>query len=197
MRELTTSANLVDGGSFDDQGPVAVLSRRELDAVLEVGEPAQLWLELGRDDSDDTRLLSLDLATTDIEAMLGRSSGDDVYLALDGDALWAIFEDPEVEAHGLRGAVAIAVVAGAIAAPAGLAANPQVSTAASPQASAAATPQLAAATTPQVSTAAASAQVSSPAAKAQVAKAAASAQMSKSLVVKAGGVRLLDRTLAR
>jgi hypothetical protein len=210
MRELTTAANLVDSGSFDDESPVAVLSRSELDAVQEVGGPAQLWLELGRD--DDTTLLSLDLSATDIEAMLERSAGDEVYLAFDGDALYALFDDPEVEAHGLRGALAIAVVAGAIAAPAGLAATPQISAAANPQISAAATPQLSAATTPQVSTAATSAQVSNPAAKAQVAKAqvaktqvakaqvakaATSAQISKSLVVKASGIRLLNKQLAR
>ena len=127
MEDLRTTANLLE--VFENGNPVAILSRRELDSMFKRGEPAQLWLELGREDDDDVRLVSVDLSTTDIAQMLERSTGDDVLLALDGSALHGLFDDAEVEAHGFRGALAIAVVAGAIAAPAGMAANPLVSTA--------------------------------------------------------------------
>ena len=127
MEDLRTSANLIE--AFENGNPVAVLPRRDLDEMFESGEPAQLWLELGREEDDDVRLLSVDLSTADIEQMLERSTGEDVLLALDGSALQGLFDDAEVEAHGLRSALAVAVVAGAIAAPAATAANPLVSTA--------------------------------------------------------------------
>jgi hypothetical protein len=215
MEDLRTTANLIE--AFDNGNPVAVLPRRELDEMFETGEPAQLWLELGREEDDDVRLLAVDLSTADIEQMLERSSGDDVLLALDGSALHGLFDDAEVEAHGLRGALAIAVVAGAIAAPAATAANPLASTssghlpakshlqAAKPQAAQAAAnlaannPASRAQTVkPQVSQAASRALAAKPAtAKAQISKPQLSkaqiskAQLSKTLVIKATSLRLL------
>jgi hypothetical protein len=215
MEDLRTTANLIE--AFENGNPVAVLSRGELDDIFETGEPAQLWLELGREEDDDVRLLAVDLSTADIAQMLERSTGEDVMLALDGSALNGLFDDAEVEAHGLRGALAVAVVAGAIAAPAATAANPLVSTAsghlpakshlqaAKPQAAQAAT-NLAAnnpasraqAAKPQVSKAASRALAAKPAAakaqisKTQVSKAAAKAQISKTLVVKASSLRSLS-----
>jgi len=208
MHEVTTAANLIEG-ILNGGSPVAVFPRREIAAALETGEQAQLWLELGREEDDDIRLLSLDVTPADLEKMLDRSNGDDILLALDGYALHGLFDDPDVEAHGLRGSLAVAVVAGAIAAPAGLAAPPQTS-AAKPQVSTLAAQA-------QVSTTAASmaqsrplaakpadkALVSKPASKAQVSRAQVSraqvarAQLSKSLVVKASGLRLLKRTVSR
>ncbi len=222
MQELRTKANLID--AFENGNPVAVLPRRELDSMLSAGEWAQLWLEIGREDAEDIRLVSVDLTTSDLEEILGRSTGDDVVLALDGYALHGLFDDAEVEAHGFRGALAVAVVAGAIAAPAGNAANlvsaasnPLISTAAakaqvstassraqavSPAARAQASKMLV--SKPQTSKAQTSraqvskAQVSkAQASKAQVSKAAAKAQISKTLIVKASGLRLLNHTLAR
>ena len=219
MEDLRTSANLIE--AFENGNPVAVLPRRELDEMFEAGEPAQLWLELGRDEDDDIRLLSVDLSTSDIEQMLERSTGDDVLLALDGSALHGLFDDAEVEAHGLRGALAIAVVAGAIAAPAATAASPLVSTASAHGAAAAhlqaakpaaaklqvsAASNLAAnnpaaraqAAKPQVSQAASKALAAKPAAakaqvaRTQVSKAAAKAQVGKTLVVNASGLRSLS-----
>ncbi len=217
MEDLRTTANLID--AFENGNPVAVLPRSELDEMLATGEPAQLWLELGRENDDDIRLLSVDLSTADMEQMLGRSTGDDVLLALDGYALHGLFDEAEVEAHGLRGALAVAVVAGAIAAPAGMAANPLVSTAsnqvaasshvqaAKPAAKAqvSAASNLAAnrpaskaqavkpATKAQVVQAASRALAAKPAtAKAQVSKGASKAQFSKTLIVRASGLRLLS-----
>jgi hypothetical protein len=187
MQEVKTTANLVEYGSFDDGGSVtAVLARSDVEAALE--DDAGLWFEIGYEDEDAGRL-TIDLQPTDLEAILGQTEGDEVVLALDGDWVSGVFEDSDVEAHGLRGALAIAVVAGAIAAPAGLAATPQVSSASvgSQATSPAAESQV-------VRSAVVQSQVSSAAARPQVSKAAAKAQVSpgaKRLVVKQSGLKIL------
>jgi hypothetical protein len=186
MQELTTTATLVEYGTFEGGSPItAILARSELEAALNTHESAQLWFELGLDGDEETTRLTLDLTPTDLEEMLRRSTGDEVSLALDGDALAGLFADPDVEAHGLRGALAATVAIAAIAAPTSLAAVPQTS-------EVAATAQRAtAAATVQTSGTAATAQISSLAAKAQISGVAAKSQISKSLVVRAGGVQLM------
>lgn len=191
MQELTTTATLVEYGTFEGGSPItAILARSELEAALNTHESAQLWFELGLDGDEETTRLTLDLTPTDLEEMLRRSTGDEVSLALDGDALAGLFADPDVEAHGLRGALAATVAIAAIAAPTSLAAVPQTS-------EVAATAQRAtAAATVQTSGTAATAQISSVAAKAQISGVAAKSQISKTLVVRAGGVQLM-RSLFR
>ena len=186
MQELTTTATLVEYGTFEGRSPItAILARSELEAALNTHESAQLWFELGLDGDEETTRLTLDLTPTDLEEMLRRSTGDEVSLALDGDALAGLFADPDVEAHGLRGALAATVAIAAIAAPTSLAAVPQTS-------GVAATAQRAsAAATVQTSGTAATAQISSVAAKAQISGVAAKAQISKTLVVRAGGVQIM------
>ena len=182
--QVTTSANLVEYDALDDSGSVtAVLARKDVEAALE-GD-AGLWFELGYEDEDAGRL-TIDLQPADLEKILGQTEGDEVVLALDGDWVSGVFEDADVEAHGLRGALAIAVVAGAIAAPAGLAATPQVSSASvgSQATSPAAQSQV-------VRSAAVQSQVSSAAARPQVSKAAAKASAAKRLVVKQSGLKVL------
>jgi hypothetical protein len=186
MQELTTTATLVEYGTFEGGSPItAILARSELEAALNTHESAQLWFELGLDGDEETTRLTLDLTPTDLEEMLRRSTEDEVSLALDGDALAGLFADPDVEAHGLRGALAATVAIAAIAAPTSLAAVPQTS-------GVAATAQRAsAAATVQTSGTAATAQISSVAAKAQISGVAAKAQISKTLVVRAGGVQIM------
>jgi len=185
MHELRTTATLVEPDALDEPITTA-LPRSELEAALAADEPAELWLELGQEGADDDWLLRVDLSSDELDELLRRSSGPDVALALDGEALAFLFEDSEVEAHGMRTALAIAVGAAAFAAPAGLAATPQT-------ASPAATVQTA---QPAATAAAASAQVSNAAAR-QAAKPAAKAQVSKSLVVKAKGISTLRRGFLR
>jgi len=186
MQELTTTATLVEYGTFEGGSPItAILARSELEAALNTHESAQLWFELGFDGDEETTRLTLDLTPTDLEEMLRRSTGDEVSLALDGDALAGLFADPDVEAHGLRGALAATVAIAAIAAPTSLAAVPQTS-------EVAATAQRAtAAATVQTSGTAATAQISTVAAKAQISGVAAKTKMSKTLVVRAGGVQIM------
>ncbi len=187
MQELTTSANFVGHEALDDAFVVS-FSRRELEALRDSGDPAQLWVELEREGNGGAKRVSIDLTASDIEQLLQHPNGDDLLVALDGYALNGLFDDAEVEAHGLRSALAIAVIAAAAAAPAGLAAAPQ---AANPAATAqkvgvASTAQ----STVQAANPAASAQRANPAAQAQVSKAASKAQVSKTLILKANGISL-------
>jgi len=198
MQELATSATLVDDAALADGAVTAVLSRDELESMLGAASPG-LWFELGYEDEEPSGRVTIDLAPTDIEEMLRLSEGNEIVLALDGDWVSAALQDgdAEVEGHGLRGALAIAVVAGAIAAPAGMAATPQVSGAAAPQVSShAVSSQVSSAVVRgQVSRQVVSSQVSRAVAHGQVARAGAKTQVTRSLVVKAGGVSSLKNKL--
>ncbi len=178
MQEFARIASVVGHESLDESFAVA-FPRRELESLREAGEPAQLWVELEKEGNGGPKRLTIDLTPRDIDELLRHPNGDDLLIALDGYALHGLFDDGDVEAHGLRGVLAIAVVAAGIAAPAGLAANPQATTAA-------ANPQLAkAAAAAQAARPAATAQVANPAAKAQVSKTAAASQAQVSKAARA------------
>jgi hypothetical protein len=187
MQVVQTRATFVTRDTIDES-LTTIVARSVLEAALKEDESAELWFEFATDDSEDVSRLSIDLSHTDIEALLGLSSEDEIALSLDGDAIESLFADPEVEAHGLKGAIAIAVTSAAILVPAGQAAVPQ--------ATASATQQSKIQATAQVGTAA-TAQVSSMAAKAQVASIQAKVQVSKSQVAKVSGFRLLRSGLVR
>ena len=120
MQQLTTTATFTDR-QLDDDVLTTIVARSVLEAALAEDEKAELWFEIGREDEETTRL-AIDLSASDLEEILRLSSSDDVALTLDGDAVAGLFDDPDVEAHGLKGAIAIAVTSAAILAPAGHAA---------------------------------------------------------------------------
>lgn len=184
MPELTTTATFT-AGQFDD-ALTTIVARSVLEAALTEDEGAELWFEIGADDADTTQL-AIDLSAADLEEILRLSGGDDVALTLDGDYVAGLFEDADVEAHGLRGAIAIAVTSAAILAPAAQAAVPQATQQAKPQATA----QVSAQATAQVSSLAAKTQVTLQ--KAQVSK----IQVSKAQVAKVSGFKLLRSGLVR
>lgn len=189
MHEVATTATLVDDASFDGGPVTATVSRSEIEAMLSATVVPGLWFDLGFEDEEASRV-TVELTPSDLDEILRRAPGDEVVLSLDGQALAGLLEGSDVEAHGIRGALAIAVVAGAIAAPAGLAATPQVSSAAAPQV-------LSAAVTSQVAPATVESQVSRAVAREQVSRAGAKTQVSRSLVVKASGIKFLRSGLAR
>ena len=168
-----------------------MLRRSELEAALNEKNAGHLWFEFEDENDEQTRLLTIDMVSGELEEMLRRSTGEEIVLALDGNALEGLLHDPDVEAHGLRGALAVAVATAAIAAPAGLAATPQATSAG------ATTQGVGAAATVQTAGVAATTQVSSLAAKAQVSGVAAKSQVSRSLVAKAGAVRILRAGVVR
>lgn len=192
MHELTTTATLVEPVSLGDDAVTAVVSRSELESALAADRPASLWLELAQEGTDESARLTVDISPGDLEQILGLASDDEIALAFDDAELSSLFGDHDVEAHGMRGAIAIAVVAAAVAAPAGMAATPQkASPATSAQrVSTAATAQRASlAANPQVASMAAKAQVS-----AQVSKTKATAKVS---AAKAGGLTLVRVGIVR
>ena len=157
-----------------DESLTTIVARSVLEAALAEGDSARLWFEVG--DDEDSRRLEVDLSTADLEELLRMSGSDDVALTLDGDDIAGLFDDPDVEGHGLRGAIAIVVTSAALLAPAGQAAVTQsVGAAATTQGSGvaattqgvgvASTTQVGAAVTTQVSKARATAQVASVQAK--------------------------------
>ena len=181
MRVLQTRATFVEPGTFDDSF-TAVISRQELEAAG-TGDTAELWFDLGADDSEDVNRLSIDLAYSDIEELLRLAPEDEIMLELDCAYVEGIFGDDEVEAHGMKGAIAIAVSSAALLAPAGQAAlSPQT---ANPAA------------TVQRANVAATAQVSNAASRVQALSPRAKVQVSKTMVLKANGFKLLRTGLAR
>ena len=170
MPQLETTATF-SGREADDDALTTIVARSVLEAAIREDEEAELWFDFQRD-GENVRL-TVDLSTTDLEEILRLSGSDDVLLALDGEAVEGLFGEPDVEGHGLKGALAIAVTSAAILAPAGQAALPQTTNTA------------------------ATVQRANPAATAHVSSAQARAQVSKQLVVSASGLKLLGSGLAR
>ena len=106
-----------------DESLTTIVARSVLEAALAEGESSTLWFEVG--DDEDSRRIEVDLSTADMEELLRMSGNEDVALSLDGNEIAGLFDDPEVEAHGLKGAIAIVVTSAALLAPAGQAAVSQ------------------------------------------------------------------------
>ena len=196
MQVVQARATFVTPETFDES-LTTIVARSVLEAALKEDESAELWFELGTEDDEDVNRLSVDLSTTDIEQLLRLSSEDEIALTLDGEGVESLFGEPDVEGHGLKGAIVIAVTSAAILAPASQAAVPQATASATQQATLQATAQVAPATTAQVSSLAARAQVSVQA-KTQVSKTqVAKTQVAKTQVAKVSGLKLLRSGLAR
>jgi len=184
MLEITRTASFTD--EQPDEALTAIVARSVLEAALAEDEPGQLWFEVESD--DDSRRVAIDMSTADLEELLRLAGNDDVVLSLDAEDVESLFDDPEVEGHGLKGAIAIAVTSAALLAPAGQAAVTQsVGTQATTQrAGVAATTQVGAAVSTQVSRPAATAQVAS-----------VQAKLAKSNAAKLKSFKLLRSGLAR
>jgi hypothetical protein len=174
-----------------DESLTTIVARSVLEAALQEEDSAELWFDLADETGEEVGRVSVDLAYSDIEELLRLSSEDEIALSLDGEAVENLFADADVEAHGLKGALAIAVTGAALLAPATQAAVPQATQQSKPQATA----QVSAAATAQVS-AAATAQVSSVAAKTQVTL-QNKAQVSKIQVAHVQKLKLLRSSLIR
>lgn len=186
MQVVQARATFVTPETFDES-LTTIVARSVLEAALKEDEPAELWFELGTEDGEDVNRLSIDLSSTDIEQLLRLSSEDEIALTLDGEGVESLFGEPDVEGHGLKGAIAIAVTSAAILVPASQAAVPQATASATQQAKIQAAARIAPAATAQVSSLAARTQVS----------VQAKTQVSKTQVAKVSGLKLLRSGLAR
>ncbi len=189
MTALTTTANLVELTTLDEGSQLTVtLERGEVEALLSAGSSHQLWFEVGSEGEEEASRLTVELTDDDLRALLAGSTDDEVTLAFDGEELGGLLEEPDVEAHGLRGALAVsvAVASAAIAAPSALAATPQ----------AVGTASVGAAATSQQAGAAATTQVSSQIVRQQIARGASAKSQRASAytfaqltILRAGAVR--------
>ena len=186
MQVVQARATFVTPETFDES-LTTIVARSVLEAALQDEDSAELWFELGDDSSgEDVSRLSIDLSHTDIEELLRLTPDDEIALTLDGAAVESMF-DPDVEAHGLKGAIAIAVTSAAILAPAAHAGAPQsVDAAAKQRAKIQATTQIGAAATTQISAAS----------RAQAVSAQSKLQVAKTQVAKVSGLKLLRSGLA-
>ena len=180
MQVANARATFVPSDAIDES-LTTLVARSVLEAALTDEKPAELWFEFASDDSADVARLSVELSDSDIEGLLRLAPEDEIALSLDGETIESLFGDPDVEAHGLKGAIAIAVTSAALLAPAGHAALPQ---------------SVGAAATTQGSQVQVTAQVR-PAATAQVAGVQSTVQVSKAQVAKLKGFKLLRSGLAR
>lgn len=203
MPELTTTATFTDS-QLDDGALTTIVARSVLEAALAEEDGAELWFEIGREDDEETAQIAIELSAADLDEILRLAGSDDVALTLDGEYVAGLFDDdPDVEAHGLRGALAIAVTGAALLAPATQAAVPQTTQQAKPRATAQAVAQVSAASTAQVSILVSRAQAtiqSKPQAKVASkpqAKMASTVQVSKTQRAKASGLKLLRSGLVR
>jgi hypothetical protein len=161
MLEITRRATFTD--AWPEEALTTIVARSVLEAALAEDEPGQLWFEVESD--DDSRRVSIDMSTADLEELLRLAGSGDVALTLGADDVEGLFDEPDVEAHGMKGAIAIAVASAALLAPAGQAAVTQsVEAQSTTQRAGAATSQVAQVST-QVSNAAATVQVASVQAK--------------------------------
>jgi hypothetical protein len=124
MDDLRTRAQLV---GFDPAlagtGAIGtVVTRAEIAETAALGEfPATLLLDLDRVGSEDgdevmahARVL-VDLDKDTLEQLLASTEDEDIALWFDERELARAFDDPEVEAHGLREKVAVIAIAAAAA----------------------------------------------------------------------------------
>jgi hypothetical protein len=208
MQELRTTATFTSEQAARDDALTTIVARSVLEAALAEGEPAELWFDLASDRDDEVGRLSIDLAPTDLEQLLGLSSEDEIAMSLDGESIESLFGDPDVEAHSLKGPIAIVVTSAAILAPAGQAAVTQgvgaaattqrTSPAVSAEAHTAAKAEvIGTATKAEVIGTATKAEVIGTATKAEVIGTASKAEVTKTLVVKASGFKLLRAKLFR
>jgi hypothetical protein len=168
-----------------DESLTTIVARSVLEAALQEEDSAELWFDVADDEGEEVGRLSVDLSYRDIEELLRLSPEDEIALSLDGEEVESLFSDADVEAHGLRGAIAIGVTSAALLAPA-------AAQAAVPQATQQSKPQVSA----QIS-AQATAQVSSIASRAQAVSAQSKAQVSKLQLAKISGLQVLRSGLAR
>jgi hypothetical protein len=120
MEALTaTKAAFVDPATLGDEATVTTaIPRTQVEDALKQGS-GELWLDLerSRDGKDQaSRRVTLSWEAADLERLLSSTSADPVPLAFRPEELNRMFEEPDVEAQGLRETAAILTVALATAA---------------------------------------------------------------------------------
>ncbi len=114
MEMTSRQAALVDIRDFSD-GITATIPRAEFAAALTSEEPAELFLELTRPESDDKADVAVTWSRDELERLLAAASGPTVTLAFKRDELETALDESDVEMHGFRDKALILSVAAAAA----------------------------------------------------------------------------------
>lgn len=103
-------------GAIGASGLSTTLPRRDVERAVKAKKgPPELILDVTRTGDGETRSVAVQWTKADLEELLAQSTGDSVTLTFSGDDLLRAFEGPDVEPHGVKEAVLIAVAAGSLA----------------------------------------------------------------------------------
>ena len=121
MTALTAKAALVDPATFEDGNDVIVTSipRSEIEEALKADTASELYLDVARDrdgQREAEQRITVSWETEDLERLLKSTPGDEVTFAFKPDELARMFEEPDVEAQGLREKMAVLTIAATTAA---------------------------------------------------------------------------------
>jgi hypothetical protein len=121
MTALTAKAALVDPATLQDgEGVIATrVPRSEIEEALETGTTSEFFLDVARE-RDGEREAEQHITVTwepdDLQKLLGSTTDDEVTFTFKADELARMFDEPDVEAQGLRERMAILTVAATTAA---------------------------------------------------------------------------------
>src|SRR6266511_4423211 len=121
MEALTAKAALVDPATLDDEGNAVTtrIPRSEIEEAARAKGPSEFFLDVARvrdGDREAEQRITVSWDPDDLDQVLRSATGDEVTLAFKPDELARMFEEPDVEAQGLREKVAILTVAATTAA---------------------------------------------------------------------------------
>ena len=121
MTALTAKAALVDPAALEDGDNVIAthVPRSEIEEALETGTTSELFLDVAREregEREAEQRITVSWEPADLEKLLGSTTGDEVTFAFKADELARMFDEPDVEAQGLRERMAILTVAATTAA---------------------------------------------------------------------------------
>ena len=121
MSETTTTAMLVgspDTFAARSTALTASIPRDQIEAALESDPPAELILDVARaagGTDAERRTVSVAWTQPDLQSLLDLPGPDAVQFYFDPDELGRLFEESDVEAHGLREAAVVLSIAAAAA----------------------------------------------------------------------------------
>jgi hypothetical protein len=121
LTALTAKAALVDPAALEDSNGViaTTIPRSEIEEALEAGTSSDLFLDVARErdgERESEQRILVTWETEDLEKLLHSTTGDEVTFAFKPDELARMFDEPDVEAQGLREKMAILTVAATTAA---------------------------------------------------------------------------------
>lgn len=107
MEETPRTVRLAEGAPFDvsTRGVTATLLRADIEAARSGAGPAELVLDVRRDQGADVEAHSIvvEWSAADLERLLAQDDAEEVTIAFDRDEMAAAMDaEADVEAHGLR-----------------------------------------------------------------------------------------------